>query len=174
MTNDLCFSLYAVELNVGEDRTGLKGQDYHAFLALVDETPDQQPKIIQELHFTLKTKGLAEGQRPYLHAVVKTDTQRDLSSLKMLGYIGGRNDIMIPVWEHALDVGFEVGSLKKEFSTGSAPSGINCRAGVKAVIDRLGLDYTPVIKGDGPVAIGTESSLATEISVDANLCDFEI
>ncbi len=172
--NNTYFSLYALEAWVGENKTGLKGQDYHSFLAMVDETPGRTPKIVAELHFTMQRNGLAEGQKPYLHAVTKTNTERDLSELEMLGYIGGDIEVMRPVWEHALDVGFEIGQLQKEFSTSGAPSGINCRAGVKAVIDSLGLEYRPAIEGNDAVAIGTESNLAEEIPNEARLCDFEL
>ncbi len=174
MDKNICFSLYAVEVKVGEEKTGLKRQDYHAFLALVDETPNQPPRIVEELHFTMQTKGLSEGQSPYIHAVTKSNTNRDISTLEMYGYVGGNIEVMRPVWEHALDVGYEIGRLQKEFSNSGQSDGINCRAGVKSVIDSLKLDYNPVIKGDGPASIGTKSNLISEIAEDAYLSNFEL
>ncbi len=174
MDDNMCFSLYAVEAKVGEEKTGLKGQDYHAFLALVDETPDQEPQIVEELHFIMQTRGISEGQKPYIYAVTKSQTGRDLSELETYGYIGGNIEVMRPVWEHALDVGYEVGKLQKEFSNNGQSAGINCRAGVKAVIDSLGLDYNPVIKGNKQAEIGTESTLRSEIPEDAYLAEFEL
>ncbi len=163
MNNEMCFSLYAVEAKVGEEKTCLDGQDYHGFLVLRDETPGRDPCIVEELDFIMQRHGLEEGQKPYVHAVSKVGTDRDFSALEKHGYIGGSAEVMQSIWAEALDIGYEIGQLQREFSNTGGADGINCRAGVKAVIDGLGLSYTPVIEGGGGVTIGTQSDLISEI-----------
>ncbi len=155
----MCFSLYAVEAEVGESRTGKKGEDYHSFLLLRDETPGQDPQIVEELHFIMQKHGLAEGQKPFMHAVTKANTDRDFDALEKRGYIGGDADVMRHVWEEAINIGFEIGQLQKEFGKNS----MNCRAGSKAVIDGLGLKYSPVIESGHVAMRGSDTNLISEI-----------
>ncbi len=147
MNDDTCFSIYASEINVGADRTGLNDQDYHAFLMLVNETPDNTPHIVEELHFVMNINGLAEGQDPYMHAITKL-IGRDMDTLTSKGYVGGKADTMIPLWNKAIEISSAISNLELKFSTDAGREAINCRAGVKAVIDSLKLEFDPVIRGE--------------------------
>ncbi len=159
---ETCFSIYAAEANVGECKTGLEGQDYHSFLVIVDETPGRDPAVVEELHFLMQSNGLEEGQKPYLHAVTK-QTDRDLSSIETKGYVGGTASVMVPIWNKAVDISSEISSLELEFSQSCSLDSVNCRAGSKAVIEGLGLDYAPVLEG-GAVDIGSGSNLVDQLS----------
>ncbi len=162
MDNNLCFSLYAVEARVGEHRTGVFGCPYHAFLVLRNESSGAPSKELMEMHFVMKTKGLAEGQKPYLHAITKICRDRDFSQLSVRGYVGGRADVMLPAWDKATKIGLEISDLEIPFSLNAGKEAVNCRAGVKAVIESLGLDYEPVLWGES-VEKGTESRILDQI-----------
>lgn len=166
MNNDKYLSLYAVESRVGEKRTCLEGQDYHSFIVLRDETPGQDPAIVEKLSFKMQLEGLSEGQKPYLILDTKTpEKQKDFKSSDLKkGYIGTMDtSVMSSAWEHAIEVGEKITALEKELS---AENHINCRAGVKAVIDSLGLVFDPVTRDGKGVLIGTESNLIDEIDVE--------
>lgn len=171
MNKGSCFSFYAVEAGVGEEKTKLEGQGYHNFIVLVDETPGRSPEIVEELHFVMQTNGLEEGQAPYIHAITKPG-RRDLSTLVLRPYVGGYADVMVPAWNKAVEIGAEVGSLNLCFSTSAGKDAINCRAGVKAVVELLGLEYEPVLLVPGATA-GIESNIAEKISTENFLQDFK-
>lgn len=165
MDNQTCFALYAAESGVGEDKTLCQGQVYHGFLLIRDETPDRDPEIIQELHFVMQTEGLAEGQEPYISPVTKPGG-RDFDSLETYGYIGGTADVMVPIWNKAIDFGTELRRLEIPFDQHDGADAVNCRAGARAIIEALGLDYAPVLDHYGASA-GVETHLVNDLPEDA-------
>jgi hypothetical protein len=129
------YTLYAVEQDVGEAWTGSTGQHYHAFLALVDETIGNTPKIIDEINFVSVEDGIAladtrrwkEGQ----------DFAKDYNSR---GLLGGSQDFMLELWDKAENNSRVIESLRFSFSRADkSPTAINCRAAIIALIKSLGL-----------------------------------
>lgn len=161
MDNNTCFALYAVERGTGFAESNPEDDAYHSFLVLRDETPGKEPRIVEELHFKMQTEGLAAGQRPYLAPEVKS-FDRDFSKLKTFGYIGGGADVMRPIWEKAVDLGHKLGDLHIPFDQQGATDSANCRAGVRAIIEALGLDYAPVLDYHGTRG-GSDTHLVAQL-----------
>ncbi len=145
MLDEKNMSIYAVEVDVGKARTGNEASGYHSYLMLVDETDPAAPKSKEELHFLS-----SQGDVPFLCAVTKR-VDRDLSLLNMRGYIGGKGKEMLKYWNYGIRVASEISDLNLQFSHAASNSEkdeesiINCRAGVKAVIEALGMKYEHVL-----------------------------
>lgn len=152
------FAIYAIEAEVGVTRTGNPDCPYHSFLMLVDETDLENPIVMEELHFVANSR---EGHT-FLQAITKR-VDRDFSQLNMRGYIGGNEEHMREFWERGLDVAFEITSLQEPFTKAAGEKAINCRAGVKAVIEAMGMDFEPVIDDPGAM-IGARSNLIEKLS----------
>ncbi len=165
MNDQTCFALYAAESGVGEDRTLCQGQVYHGFLLMRDETPGRDPKIVQELHFVMQTEGLKAGQEPYISPITKQGG-RDFESLETYGYIGGTADVMVPIWNKAIDFGTELRRLEVPFDVHNGADAVNCRAGVRAMVEALGLDYAPVLEHHGASA-GVDTHLVAQLPESA-------
>lgn len=158
---DKKLSLYAIEQDVGECKTGLKGQGHHAYLALVDETDGDSPKIVEELHFIIKMSGLSDGQRPYLHAVTKPGG-RSMAGVTLIPSVGGDVDNMQEIWNRAVMIGTEISELELPFVPQPERDAINCRAGVKAVLETLGLSFMPAVQCENAHA-GVESNIQAQL-----------
>jgi len=145
---------------VGTERTGNPECPYHSFLMLVDETDLENPVVLDELHFIARQ----HNSHPFLQAVTKR-ADRDFSKLNMRGYIGGHEEHMREFWERGLDVAAEISSLQVPFSKAAGEKAINCRAGVKAVIEAMGMDFEPVLDNPGAM-IGARSNLISQLPAE--------
>lgn len=125
-------SIYVIERDYGSY--------FHSFLALVDETtPSDFPEIVEQLHFNDNVYDcmhpeLVEGFRPSHH--------KRLGDFSFYPYIGGKERDMLPMWNHILKWAADIRKVPLRFESGTdSPYAVNCRAGVKAAIKTIGIEF---------------------------------
>jgi len=159
MKSEKKYTLFAIEAHLGEEKTCSPRQDYHSFLGLVDVTNTQAPKIVDEIHFTSAGKKIqffntillgnpSSGEDPFKDCVLS-------------GIVSGNAADISQVWDKAKQISAKLTELNIDFSRANTPEAVNCRAGVKAVIEALGFEYNPVL--EHVAREGTSSNLSSLI-----------
>ncbi len=169
------------------DRVKLRKNAYHSFLALVDYTDPKNPEVSDEIHFGPRSKsGKSIASRIMSEAIGRmgdlhmSKTFKDVSKvtglsdklhfLKDLHYVSPhRNDELpqIPkatyfqdyktatneVWKDFVSISEDIGKQDIMFINGM----VNCRTGIKAVIEVMGAEFITVID-DPSVYVGQDNS----------------
>lgn len=169
---------------------------HHAYLMLLDER-GEEPSIIQEVHFNQSD----------LSKMVPNLREKQLKPLsKCIGvtvfpYFSGNEEDVLPVWNRALEHAAklrEEGDLRFGLDYRHDPNANNCRTGVKALIETMGIgfcrEFTKNAAGTNSNAIpygapykhfsnvdrvspdelwAENQALAKRLEVDTNLFHFE-
>lgn len=114
---------------------------FHSFLLLIDESM-RPVSILQQLHFT-------DAEDPYTkelyllpNARLGVSQDRVLDRVYAYPIIGGREYDVLEMWNYALSYASYVKVMKPEFSLDyiDNPEAVNCRAGLMATLQALGID----------------------------------
>lgn len=141
------------------------GSGFHSFAMAVDES-GKKPVISEELHFlpllrisdgTFRRSTSEGADNPeMLGATVYRKTDRNLETLPNVTYVTGSSAHIQSLWNQACRMALVIADLQRPFSDNH-----NCRAGIKAVIERLG--YTFKTFADPKTQRGLTSNLNAEI-----------
>ena len=125
-------SIYVVERDYGTY--------FHCFLALVDETiPSETPNVIEQIHFNDDLWGF---MAPEIIQGFKHKYPERVDDFHFFPYLGGKEADILPLWNHILKMVQNIKGAEIEFeAASSSPTAVNCRAGVKAAIQSLGIEF---------------------------------
>jgi hypothetical protein len=156
MPNSRKLSIYAAEVSTAEKPGATEA--YHSFLLIADET-DGEFQVLDTLHYLVSdsSQALVNGM-PTMMAVTRPYAATP-EKLNLYGYIGGDEDYVRGLWDEAIAFGIEVNEQRIPFSQGANKHAFNCRAGTKATIQKLGLDFEPIILDHEDVLNGIEANL---------------
>lgn len=145
---------------------------YHAFLMLLDETDDDNPKLVQHLHVNN-----ADGELMLPNVRYQFSTDRTLKDYDIFPYLVGKESDILPVWNHALRAGVYLKEQEITFGQDYRhnPYARNCRAGVKSFVTAMGLtfceEFTKSAAGVKAEGIPSLPVFAHELSAPHSLAD---
>jgi len=118
---------------------------WHAFLILMDETQDSgvNGQVVQELHFNNDSHRFAEPE-----VIEKDRSFQWLKSLELLPCLGGREEDILLLWNHVLDMAQAVDCQGVEYGEEfqHSPEAVNCRKMVLCALDAMGQDKPTYIE----------------------------
>ena len=123
---------------------------FHGFLGIVNEAEPTIPRIIEELHFVPSgylNRYLDDGGH-YLASMVKCGGRPFDGRIISGGHVGGSKGYISELWLKALDFARVIDQAKIAFMTAVTPESVNCRTGVRAVLEHLNLDYYNLLEDD--------------------------
>lgn len=130
---------------------------YHAYLMLIDES-NEVPRVLQEIHFHPVDMG---RMQPSVR--IKNKDLDAESKITVFKYLSGEEGEILNKWnnalEHALKIK-EATDIKFGLDYRHEPKSNNCRTGVKAMLDAMGIGFR---KEFTKSAAGTETSLNVKI-----------
>jgi hypothetical protein len=126
---------------------------YHAYLVLLDER-NEVPRVLQEIHFHPVDLG---RMQPSVRIKNKDlDTEGNITVFK---YLSGDESEILNKWNNALEHALKIKEstdIKFGLDYRHEPKSNNCRTGVKAMLDAMGIGFR---KEFTKSSAGTETSL---------------
>ena len=116
-----------------------------------------RPKILSELHFW-RAQDQEQPDKWRITSQVRGEGRPIDNRLAMGGHIGGKEDFIQGEWSRAVEYAKSFDGMEVDNSDPMSPKTHDCRAGVKTVVEYLGLDFYHVKEVPG-TASGSDASL---------------
>ena len=141
MTNNDRFSIAMAEELFRDTSDDAMDEWYHAYLFLMEKDPASgAEKVLQRLCFN-NTNGWV--LTPNVRQGFEQSAQNANSGLSLVSVLSGAENEIFAKWNQALRAGQRIKDIEAVFGANfkESPTALNCRTGVKAVVEALDLTF---------------------------------